>query len=438
MEDSALSVAATSVPFTIGTEWRPDASFDQQLDKLDLPSSDLTEFADEFLAPLPSFKFGNPLETMGKTKHAKVAVPIKRNGNRKQTNPRPKRTVAPKRQSASTAITRPVAAPVALGYEVTSRMPRKFSTMRNCRIIHEELITPLSGYSSFTIGASLSINPGLAQTFPWLSTQAVGWEQYRFNYLEFVYVPRSATSRDGVISMAPDYDAADTAPLTEAIMSTYEGYVQGTPWSEHVCRLGPRKMFSMGNHKFVRTSALSANLDVKTYDAGNFYFATADVNPTGVIGRLYVRYDVEFLNPQLPPAGVPTSWSLASGGSGITTTAPFGTAPTVFGTTISVSPTSPYTTIVFNSVGLWLVVVQMTGTGVNGSAPTLSGTIALSNIPGAGTQLYNTAQTIGTLALLVTSTAVGQYLTFGSYAGSCTTLTAFTIHAAVYSSSALQ
>lgn len=125
------------------------------------------------------------------------------------------------------------------------------------------------GTSGFTVANTFALNPGLSTTFPWLSTQAVGWEQYKFNKLKFCYYTRTGTSTPGSILMVPDYDAADAAPTTEQIASAYRDVVEEVPWIEEFsCTLDPRAMLEPGNRKYIRTASLAANLDVKTYDAG--------------------------------------------------------------------------------------------------------------------------------------------------------------------------
>lgn len=163
------------------------------------------------------------------------------------------------------------------------------------RVRHRELIAAVAGTTSFTATA-FSINPGLAATFPWLSTQALAWEKYKFTRLAFCYYTRAPTSTQGSYLLAPDYDAADAAPATETIASSYNGAVEDAVWKDTCCELDP-KLF---NELFVRTTTLAANLDIKTYDTGTMYSCTTDASSASPIGKLWVEYDVELINPQLP------------------------------------------------------------------------------------------------------------------------------------------
>jgi len=180
----------------------------------------------------------------------------------------------------------------------TSAMAPKMEASRDsCRIVHRELLASITGSSAFAIAQSLALNPGLAATFPWLSTQARNWEQYRFNKLKFCYYTRTGSNMPGSVQLIPDYDAADAAPVSEQAASSYEDTVEDAPWKDIECQLRAAAMFPMGPKKYVRIGALSSNLDIKTYDAGTLFVATTD-GTTVSWGKLWVEYDVTLFTPQ--------------------------------------------------------------------------------------------------------------------------------------------
>jgi len=170
------------------------------------------------------------------------------------------------------------------------------------RIIHREFVTNVSGSALFTVLATLALNPGLSATFPWLSTQAQGWESYRFNSLRACYYTRTGSNIPGSVMLIPDYDAADGAPPTEAIASTFEDISEDAPWKDIVCNLRPAAMHALGPKKFIRSQALTANQDIKTYDVGNLFICTVD-GTTVSWGKLWLEYDISLYTPQLPPSG---------------------------------------------------------------------------------------------------------------------------------------
>lgn len=178
--------------------------------------------------------------------------------------------------------------------------PRIVMTDRNSRrIIHRELIGTVNGSIAFTVN-KYALNPGLATTFPWLSSQADGWEQYKFNALKFEYVTRTATSTVGSVIMAPDYDPLDPNPTSEAYASSYMDASENATWVDQKCILSPRAMFPLGPRKYIRTSNVAG--DLRTFDAGNFFLCTVEEVGADAIGKLWVEYDVELFVPQLVPS----------------------------------------------------------------------------------------------------------------------------------------
>lgn len=181
-----------------------------------------------------------------------------------------------------------------------SNAPRMVNTGRNSRrIIHRELVSSVNGSVAFTANR-FAINPGMASTFPWLASQADGWEQYRFNKLCFEFVTRCATSTVGSVILAPDYDPQDSDPVSESQVTSYQDAIENAPWRDQVCHLSPQAMFPMGPRKFIRTSLVAG--DARTYDAGNFYLCTVEEVGANAIGKLWVSYDVELFVPQIAPS----------------------------------------------------------------------------------------------------------------------------------------
>ncbi len=72
-----------------------------------------------------------------------------------------------------------ISAPAAKSRKVIVREPTMMRGPMSHRIVHRELLATISGSVAFATN-SYVINPGLSSSFPWLATQAAGWEQYRF------------------------------------------------------------------------------------------------------------------------------------------------------------------------------------------------------------------------------------------------------------------
>lgn len=178
--------------------------------------------------------------------------------------------------------------------------PRTISrTRQSWRFQRREFVTNINDSNGSLSVTSLALNPGLAGPFPWLSTQAAKWEEYKFHSLQFEYVTRTGSTTVGSVIIAPDYDATDPAPTTEAQITAYEDAVEDVPWKDQICVLRPDSMFPLGPRKFTRSGNVSG--DLKTYDVGQLHIGVEGAT-TAVIGKLWVQYDVELFIPQIESA----------------------------------------------------------------------------------------------------------------------------------------
>jgi len=201
------------------------------------------------------------------------------------------------------------------------------------RIVHRELIASITGSAAFAVAAAFPLNPGMPNSFPWLSNEAAGWERYRFNSLHFKYFTRTGSNIPGSFMMAPDYDASDAPPASEVAASAYEDTAEDAPWKDICCILKTSEMHGDMKEKYIRSGSLAANQDIKTYDAGNLFACTVDGTAVPW-GKLWVEYDVTLFTPQTPVGGFQASGTLISAGGTITPTTPFGAAPLATGPVI--------------------------------------------------------------------------------------------------------
>jgi len=219
-----------------------------------------------------------------------------RNGRNPAGQQAPKSTIVGSKQNRNFGGQNSVSAPVAQARQQRLRAPRITRVVRGMRISHRELIQTVNGSTAFTV-IRLACNPGIAATFPWLAQQAAQWEQYRFTKLNFEYITRTASTTVGSVLLAPDYDASDPPPASEAQASTYQDVAEDVPWKDICCLLSPASMHALGPKKFTRTGSVGLN-DIKTYDVANFYLCTVEEAGNAAIGKLWVDYDVEFFVPQ--------------------------------------------------------------------------------------------------------------------------------------------
>jgi hypothetical protein len=188
-------------------------------------------------------------------------------------------------------------APVSIGYNSTLNRP----VAKSHRIKRRELIKDITGTAAFGINEFV-VNPGLNQSFPWLSNIARGYEMYKVHSLSFEVLPSVSTSEAGKVMMSVDWDVKDDAPTNKRDMLNMQTNVSSPPWTATVLHCSPAMLNRRGN-LFVRAGAPKAGEDVKLSDLCKLYVATQGTS-TNELGELHVTIDVEFFNPQpLKPLG---------------------------------------------------------------------------------------------------------------------------------------
>ncbi len=295
-----------------------------------------------------------------------------------------------------------VAAAYATGKQ--TRVPVIKRAPDRVRIIHSELVSSITGSVAFTLANGFALNPGLAATFPWLSSQAQGWERYRFHRLRFCYYTRTGSSTPGSFMMAPDYDASDPAPVSEQIASAYRDVAEDAPWKNICCELNAASLNSIGPSKFIRLGALAANQDIKTYDSGNLFAFTMDGTAVSW-GKLWVEYDVELITPQLNALGSTVAAAQAFQGT-CSSTDLVGAAPTLIGGSSDLVSIAGEV-VTFKVAGQFLIVLTQNATAV---------TVSANPVAGAGgviVDFENTASGAASFMMIVQMTAVvGSTLTY--------------------------
>lgn len=217
--------------------------------------------------------------------------------------------------------------PIATAKQTRSNQMSAVNNGRMCRMVHREFVALVSGTVAFT-ATNYSINPSNSTLFPWLASQAIFWEQYRFTKLTFEYITRCSATTSGSVLLAPDYDVLDAPPATEVAMCSYADCVECAPWTNIKCALRVPAMHSSGPRKFTR-SGVVPNSDQKTYDVGSFNIATVGMADTAAVGKLWVDYVIELYNPQMPTTSELGSAYIAFLTDGANTTVPTATSTVV-------------------------------------------------------------------------------------------------------------
>lgn len=170
------------------------------------------------------------------------------------------------------------------------------------RIKHREYLGDI--LSSSVAGAfkiqQFSINPGIDESFPWLS-QVCGstFQQYRINGMVFEFRSMSADALNstntalGTVVMATDYDSKDVPFTSKAQMENTEFGVSCKPSSCMIHGIECARNQTSVNELYIRARSVPTGADVRLYDMGNFYIATQGCQAANVnLGELWVSYDV--------------------------------------------------------------------------------------------------------------------------------------------------
>lgn len=191
------------------------------------------------------------------------------------------------------------------------------NTREGTTVTHREYLFDVARTADTFSIDTVVVNPGISNSFPWLSQIASRYESYTFERLDYVYQPMVPTTQPGSIMMAIDFDAADAAPSSKQVLMAYAGANRGAPWQPFKISASNIDRKKMVSERYVRSGQLPANTDVKTYDLGNLFVATVGTGaPTVTLGEIYVEYTVRFRTPQIQGApGVGVNRKVAQAGT---------------------------------------------------------------------------------------------------------------------------
>jgi len=174
-------------------------------------------------------------------------------------------------------------------------------------IRHREYLQDISASTPFSL-LTFPINPGQLSTFPWLSSIAAHFEQYKFRGLLFEFkslssdaVLSTATSSAlGSIVMATQYNALSPPFPNKFVMENYEFANSSKPSISFIHPVECKRVDTTIVELYTRTGAPQVNSDLRLYDLGNFSIAAVGMQAsTGIAGELWCTYEIEFLKPKI-------------------------------------------------------------------------------------------------------------------------------------------
>jgi len=266
-------------------------------------------------------------------------------------------------------------------------------------ICHREFIADVRSVTGFAVG-DFHINPGLAQTFPFLSQIAAYFEEYDMMGLVFEYRPSSGSAvagtnpAMGVVVYATDYNSLAPNFGSKQQMESYEYSCSCVPFESmlHPVECAPRN--NALDTLYIRTANTgTATADLRLYDMGKFEVATAGQQAAGnIIGELWVTYHVKLKKPRIDPAANAKADHIQSNpyNSGAASTA-LGSIGGLLTTGSSLNAVSNITTNSFmiSNPGNYMIIVRVFSSGAD-----IATTVTLSmgsNISALNTQVDGTA-----------------------------------------------
>jgi hypothetical protein len=179
----------------------------------------------------------------------------------------------------------------------------KFSAGERTNIVcHREFLGDINGTTQFT-NRPFALNPWDANTFPWLSTVAKNYQQYRIHGMIFEFRPLITdfvtSGAPGVVVFATNYNSADPVFRSKVEMENSEYAVSVKPTQNLIHAIECSAAETSITKLYVRNSAVPSGQDPRLYDLGLTQLASQG-NPVQLIGELWVSYCVEFFKPVLP------------------------------------------------------------------------------------------------------------------------------------------
>lgn len=174
------------------------------------------------------------------------------------------------------------------------------------RITHKEYLGNVMGSTEF-VAKSYELNPGLSDTFPWLSGIARNYQQYRINGMIFQYVSTSAfalgstNSALGKVILATNYNSEDPDFTTtvQMLATQFSTYCRPADSIMHAIECARSEVAQ--NLLYVRTDLDDSSKDKRITDLGFTTVAREGMQSTSEVGGLWISYDITLMKPILNP-----------------------------------------------------------------------------------------------------------------------------------------
>lgn len=240
----------------------------------------------------------------------------------------------------------------------STSIPTFLPSKRGVRVVHREYLGDVR--ASSTAGAfrlqSYPLNPGLFQTFPWLSSFAQQFDQWKPNgmvaFIKTLSSNYSGTTSLGTVIIATDYDVKDAPYASKIEMENSEFATSGNASQSITHAIECRKQ-ETSNIYYTRSGAVPSDDNPRFFDLGNLQVATTGCVADQLVGELWISFDITLYKPQLFGSLGKNILFLQATFAGTGNTTPFlETGLTLTDTNLPVYPANSsdsYTSIYFNN-----------------------------------------------------------------------------------------
>lgn len=292
-------------------------------------------------------------------------------------------------------------------------------------IAHREFVTDLSGSVNFSL-QSFALQPTNSTLFPFLSTQALYYENWELLGAVVEYVPTSgyplagASPAAGVVILATEYNPNAPPFISKQQMETYEYCTSAAPFEQQLHPIECARTSNPLPELFTRTTTVPG-ASLPLYDMGTLYVATQGMPAVYTIGELWITYKVRLRKPRVP-ATVGSYYHIRSDNSSTNTNILAGmTVMAATGSYLTPPVTTSVNTITFVRAGTYFFSLAAQGTGAITTGPLIASGAgnALISAYGATNQFSQIGVQVGTWASLfcmITATA-GSSVVLGGMAG---------------------
>lgn len=171
------------------------------------------------------------------------------------------------------------------------------------RYVRSEFVANLAAGNNIDNPLVLPINPGDGSCFPWLSSQAGGFEKYRVNNFKVEFRGQASSLTPGSCSMFIDYDPNDAGPADEQQLLNSYGGTSVRFWSAATLAANRSELRDKGE-KYIRLESeeFMTPAELEQHDYGKVFVIANDsaVLPSeiaAVLGKVWIHYDITFLIP---------------------------------------------------------------------------------------------------------------------------------------------